>query len=660
MKANMKANMKAVFIIAGVVAAAGWGRAALSPVAGEYPFLGDVAGHQQKPSAALNASGGYIVWQNATATSGGERIMVQRLAADMTALGVPFRASQAAVGRDEENPRVAVFSSGAAIVVWEGGARSSKDIYVRILQPDGGFVSGDMVANSYAYGIQSQPSVTVLQGGNAVVTWTSAGQDGSGTGVYGQIFSEAGAKVGGEFLLNQTTAMNQSSSVVAPLANGGFVAGWVSESINGKTGVGAPNLRGNVLGRAFSASGQAVGNEFNLTGADAICSELAVGGAPAGGFTLAWVQKDEKSLKNLGDIYTRTFNSEGVPLGAAARLNVNLVGPQYAPKIQMLGNSGLVVWSGLEQKGAGVGIQGRMLSGGSEFRVNTQTALNQKEPFVISAGSEYVVGWVNTIRANHSIISAQRYSTAGGAIDLTSGSTQPAAISADNARGVSLEAVRQAEQRAAAYAAQQSAAIARLEASKAAAQVSQAAAVSSTQAAASAVAAAAKAATTIAPTGTSTRATAAAAAAAKAAATKAAATKAAAVAAAAKTAAAKVAATKAAAAKAAAVKVATVRPATTTKSAAAAVSSRMTTATRNTASAKVAASTPIAASLVAVGDAMQIQWASASGGNYQVQASGNRSTWQNIGSVRAGTGGTDSVAVDTSGAKPYYRVVRAN
>ena len=652
---------KKICLLAGGLLAAGWLHAALSPVGGEYPILGDIPGHQQKPAAALGAAGGFIVWQNATTTSGGERIMAQRIGADLAASGVAFRVSQVAVSRDEENPKVAALKDGGAIVVWEGGGRSSKDIYVRVLRPEGGFASSDTVANTYTMGIQDRPAVAALQGGGAVVLWVSAGQDGGGLGVYGQMFSAAGAKVGAEFLVNQTTAGNQSSPDVMALAGGGFVAAWISETVSGKTAVGAPNLRGNLSGRLFSANGQAAGNEFNMNGGDAICSEPTLAPASSGGFTMAWVQKDEKVVKNTGDIYVRSFNAEGVPVGEARRHNVNLVGGQYGPRAQMLGDSGLVIWSGPEQSGAGQGVQARMLSGGSEFRVNSQTALHQKSPIVIGSGSEYVAAWVNTISPAHSILSAQRYSLSSGAFDLTAGVSQPSAISASDKRQVALGVAREATQRATAYAAEQAAAVARMEAQKAVAQSAQAATVSSTTAAAAAIAAAARASTAAAATVTAAatkaptvRATAAQAAAA-AAATKAATAKAAA----AKAATAKAAATKAAAT-AAAAKLAATKAATKSKSAASVVATRQTAAVRGAQAAKAVAAAPIAASLTQTADGAQLQWSSLRGNNYQVQSSPNRTAWQNVGPVRAGTSGVDSVAVETSSANPYYRVVRTN
>ena len=59
-----------------------------------------------------------------------------------------------------------------------------------------------------------------------MVTWHSYGQDGDGTGVFGQRYDGSGATAGGEFQVNTTTAGNQWYSSAASLSDGGFVTVW--------------------------------------------------------------------------------------------------------------------------------------------------------------------------------------------------------------------------------------------------------------------------------------------------------------------------------------------------------------------------------------------------------------------------------------------------
>ena len=60
------------------------------------------------------------------------------------------------------------------------------------------------------------------------MTWTSNGQDGWLTGVYGQNYNAAGARVDLEFRINKTHAKDQWQSSVGTLSTGNFVAAWTS------------------------------------------------------------------------------------------------------------------------------------------------------------------------------------------------------------------------------------------------------------------------------------------------------------------------------------------------------------------------------------------------------------------------------------------------
>ena len=69
------------------------------------------------------------------------------------------------------------------------------------------------------------------------MAWTSRNQDGSGLGVYAQVFDSAGVKVNAEFLVNMTTAGNQWEPAVAAFADGNIVAAWTSDNDGGVQGI---------------------------------------------------------------------------------------------------------------------------------------------------------------------------------------------------------------------------------------------------------------------------------------------------------------------------------------------------------------------------------------------------------------------------------------
>ncbi len=402
---------------------------ALSPLGGEFPLLGDVAGHQKNPSVALGQSGGVVVWQNMPANGRYEQVMVQRLGTDLTGAGVPARLSQSNSQGNELNPRAAILPDGGAVAVWQSGPRADTDVYLRILNGGGSFVTGALPANTYTAGNQQDADLAVLSNGNIVLVWSSDGQDGDGSGIYGQLLTSGGARIGGEFQVNGTSSMNQSDPAVTAVGDGGFVVAWVSEVVNGRTGAGAPNLRGHVMGRAYGANGGASGNEYRLNDTETLASTPVLATGSDGGFVAAWTQRDEENTRNMNDVYIRSFNSGGVPTGKSEKHNTHLAGQQLKPELVQLAGDALVAWTSYGQDASGAGVQGRLASGGTEFQVNSQGQLHQSAPTVATDGaSKFLVVWVNTIQPSHSILSAQRYVTSDsaldGVVDVTAGEVQ--------------------------------------------------------------------------------------------------------------------------------------------------------------------------------------------------------------------------------------------
>jgi len=405
------------------------GDAALSPLGSEFPLLGDIQGHQKSPHVALSSGGGFVVWQTMAPNGQMEQIMVQRLSSDMTGVGVPVHVSQANNKWNEMNPRVALLPGSGAVIAWVGGTRAATDVYVRFINSNGSFISPDLMANMTQLGHQRDPDVAVTSDGNVVVVWSSTDQDGDGEGIFGQQFTTAGAKLGGEFRVNTTTAMNQSDPAVTGLKNGGFVVSWISESAIGQTSSGAPNLRGNVMGRVFSAGGGTAGQEIRINSSDALASSPVLTGTNGGGFMTAWVQRDEENTRNLGDIMIRMFNANGTPAGSESRHNTYLRGQQDSPELVQLADDALVAWTSYGQDGSGAGVVGRLVSGGTEFQINSQGLYHQSSPAVATDGAnKFLAVWVNTINPKHSILSAQRYVTTNGdldgVVDVTAGQVQ--------------------------------------------------------------------------------------------------------------------------------------------------------------------------------------------------------------------------------------------
>ncbi len=686
--------------------------AALSPMGQEHPLIGDIAGHQQRPQMVLGAKGGLVVWQHESESSKGEHVMVQALNADGVGTGIPIRMSTATDGRMERHPRGALLPDGNAVVVWEAGTRANREIYLRLLAPNFTFLTPEVRVNTRQAGNQHMPALAVLNDGTIVVLWRSDLADGSHGGVMGQLLNAQAAKLGGEFTVHQSAQSNQSQPAVAPLKNGGFVAAWISETVNGQTPEGAPNIKGNVFGRVFNAQGAPAPDEKRLNGVEGLCSAPTLA-AMEEGFLLAWVQVDEKTMSNQEDIWVRRFGADGTATGDGARHNKLTVGRQSAPTLSVNGADALVAWQCEVRQTASYEVHGRLLSGGAEFRINNRVLYHQRQPTAaVDAAGNHHVAWVDSVRDRHAILSARSYS---GAADKDVTALADVSYEGEGADGVMLAGQvvkqkdpgaeeisaraavqREAAEGAADQQAAQAAAIAQAAAGRAATGILMGVAQGATggtaeasksplagavagqrlpgdSAAQTALASAARkgAAITggIARLNTSRSATASSTASnlrnivaqsrASAVALSPAVTRSGYVdpKAGSATPSRIPASTKATTSRAE-----PARSQARTSAPGASAAARLSTARAAAATSSGAARAvpAVQASLVGSGKNLQLQWNTVSGGKYQVQGSPDQRTWQNVGAVRTGAGAADSVPVDAAGNLRFFRVSKNN
>ena len=394
----------------------------------EFAVVGSLPGDQMFPDAAISPTGGFVVWQDNATDGDGWGVSARRLDATLSGALGSFRVNAQGAG-SQENARVALLKNGGAIFVWQGGRLGYQHVYARFLTPTNTFLTtNDVLVNTFTNNSQINPSVAVLNNSNVVVVWASLNQAGTNSmqDVYAQVFSPAGQKIGGEFLINQFTAYNQRTPAVAALAGGGFVVTWISEQQR----VTAPSLGTNttyvyatavptpsmdIYARKFDASATAVGNEFLVNQDLNPCANPAVAAATDGSYIFAWSAQDRVTTSNGWDVYGRTFSSSGSG-GTAFRLNTFTYGDQYAPRLSALGLDYLVTWTSLAQDGSREGVYAQFVHNngvltGNEFRANTTTVSQQMQPTVASDGlNQFLVVWTSfTGLPNNFDLFAQRY-----------------------------------------------------------------------------------------------------------------------------------------------------------------------------------------------------------------------------------------------------------
>jgi len=372
---------------------------------------------QSIPSVGVDDDGDFVVaWQSSGQDGSDDGVYAQRFAVDGAALGEEFRVNTHTTN-SQGSPVVGIDADGDFVVVWHSlnqeGPTSGYGVYGQRYSADGVAQGVPFRANNYSTSSQYNPSVAMDADGDFVVAWNSSGQDGSGFGVYARRYTAAGAPVGMEFLVTNTTTGNQRYPSVGVEANGDFVIAWHSDGQDGN-GYG-------VYARRYHSSGGALGTEFRVntytTGAQSFPS---VGVDADGDFVVAW---RSAAPDGSGDgVYAQRYNASGMAQGAEFRVNTYTTQRQGSHSVGVDADGDFVVtWSsGLAneagQDGSSIGVYAQRYSAagmaqGGEFRVNTYTTGEQDGPSVGGdADGGFVVAWLSVGQDGDGIgVYAQRY-----------------------------------------------------------------------------------------------------------------------------------------------------------------------------------------------------------------------------------------------------------
>jgi len=323
---------------------------------------------------------------------------------------------------DQLQPSVAALANGNSVVTWAslGQDGDSWGVFLKIYAPDGSSLSNELQVNSFTGGDQQAPTVTALAAGGFVVTWASYGQDGSAYGIYGQMFAADGTPQGSEFIVNGTVAGNQDLPVVTALDDGGFIVAWQSNSDQDGSGYGIYTQR-------YDASGAAVGGETLVNSTTAGNQQLpSIASLNDGGYVVAW-QSDSNQDGWATGIYTQRYDASGVAVGGETLVNSFWVFAQTNASVSALAGGGYVVtWQSESQgwfpteDGDNWGVFAKLFDANGvaltgDVLVNTTTADQQLEPSVtgLPDGGFYVTWTSYGQDGDGAGIYGQRFDAAG-------------------------------------------------------------------------------------------------------------------------------------------------------------------------------------------------------------------------------------------------------
>lgn len=255
---------------------------------GEIRVNSTTNGEQHASSIAMSASGEFVVvWQGQGAgdTTG---VFAQRYNAAGVAQGGETLVNVSTSGT-QDSPAVDMNSSGQYVVVWDDGG----GVHARQFNADGSVASGQINVDS---GVSAgDGDVAIDENGGFVSIWRETIS--SSRNVLGQRYNSHGAKVGGQFTVNTTTANNQTNPSVASDAAGNFVVVW--------EGDGAGDTNG-VFAQSFDSQGNAIGGETLVNTASGNNESMAsVDMLRPGEFIVTWTGSDSDD----DGVYVRQFTN---------------------------------------------------------------------------------------------------------------------------------------------------------------------------------------------------------------------------------------------------------------------------------------------------------------------------------------------------------------
>ncbi|MEX2119535.1 MAG: hypothetical protein WD847_08060 [Pirellulales bacterium] len=317
-----------------------------------------------------------------------------------------------------ETPKSAAMdANGNFVATWSSFDQDGETwgVYAQRFNAAGAKVGGEFRANNTTADQQLWSSVAMDDDGDFVITWTSGEQDGDGLGVYARRYNASGVAQGGEFLVNTHTADDQRWSTAAMDANGNFVITWSSFGQDELDSSG-------VYAQRFNAAGTKLGSEFRVNSTTAETQYLSnVAMNSSGAFVITWSSGDPDS--GALDVFAQRYASNGSAQGGEFLVNTHTDNAQFNSSIGIDDDGDFVIsWTSALQDGSSNGIYAQRFNAsgvkqGSEFRVNTHTSGNQAFSTVAMNGSGgFVISWSSNLQDGSDFgIYGQQYTAAGAA-----------------------------------------------------------------------------------------------------------------------------------------------------------------------------------------------------------------------------------------------------
>ncbi len=339
-----------------------------------------------------------IVWTSDQQDGFGNGVFSRLLDSGGSAQSKEFQINPYTVG-EQSSPSVATNEDGHFVVVWRSNA-SPPGVLVRLFERTGAPAGPAQIVSFLQQSTQQEPDV-VWTGDGFVVVWQGLNQDGSHVRIFGQRFDDDGNALGQEFMVNSSTAGNETLPAVDASTDGSFVAVWTDSSSDGSSF--------GIFGQRFDRDGVKQAGEFQVnsyTPGSQVLARIAVQPA-VGGFVVVWqdAQQDGSSF----GVFGRRFDEGGAPLASEFQVNVRTLDGQLSPDVAAAQDRGFLgAWATMNQNAeAGpttarwFGIGGEPL--GDEFEIDSYPQSQNGGPAIaVNPSGSVVATWPTRLNSGPS------------------------------------------------------------------------------------------------------------------------------------------------------------------------------------------------------------------------------------------------------------------
>lgn len=308
-----------------------------NPVGSESLVNTTTAASQDQSSVAALANGGYVItWtagNNQDGSSSG--VFLQQFDSAGNAVGSETQVNTTA-SNAQYDAAITALDDGGYLVTWTSFTgffgNTYNDVFFQRYNATGQPVGGETKANTTDVSDQQQPSVTALADGGFVIAWSS--NTSGNADIYLQRYDADGDPVGGETLVNTTTANNQVSPTIVGLSDGGYVVAWLASD---------PSNVIKLFAQRYDSDGDAVGGEIRVDGDfPASGNDIGITALSSGGYIITW--DSTNTYDSDSGVFAQLFDASGNRLGQQFLVNTTLSGGQLLPSVAEL-SDGKIVFS---------------------------------------------------------------------------------------------------------------------------------------------------------------------------------------------------------------------------------------------------------------------------------------------------------------------------